>query len=330
MIFQLFMTRYVLKNRIFGKVMLNRSMFLLGFIIRILLIVGVSPLVISDWYVPFIQVSSNSISIDPWSDFLNLNGNVKAFPYGMAMYFSFLPSILIDYTFASPLITKYSIGILFLSFDILVFQLLKHIIQNKTKHVLFFYWLNPIVIISSFWIGQSDIVCVAFLLCAIVYLKIEHYVLSALFLCCAISCKFSMGLFIPFAFLFFIKNAIFDIRAVKFTLTLMISSLVLILLPILYSQGYWEMVINTAESKRLFDFAINIGGYHLYLTFVLIGLIFYTGWKIAYCSMQLLYALTGLAFMVIILSTSTPPGWYLWVVPFAVVNLIKKIGRAHV
>ena len=59
---------YVLKNKI--NILNKDRLFFLGLIIKIFLIFSVSPTLISNLFLPFIQNTIENISFDPWSTHL--------------------------------------------------------------------------------------------------------------------------------------------------------------------------------------------------------------------------------------------------------------------
>ena len=60
---------------------------------------------------------------------------------------------------------------------------------------------------------------------------------------------------------------------------------------------------------------------HLYL---LLGLLAAYGvWRLRRISFDLLVAVTGLSFFLVVLTTPAPPGWYLWLVPFLVAHQLQ-------
>ena len=73
------------------KQMCLHPLFFLGLTIRLALIIGMAPLAVSEWYVPFLDTSISSLTLDPWSRWMAEDGAPAAFPYGYAMWFSFLP-----------------------------------------------------------------------------------------------------------------------------------------------------------------------------------------------------------------------------------------------
>jgi len=51
---------------------------------------------VSEWYVPFLDLTLSPIELDPWSTWLESNGDLEAFPYGYSMWFSFIQALILE------------------------------------------------------------------------------------------------------------------------------------------------------------------------------------------------------------------------------------------
>ena len=71
--------------------LISHPLFLVGLVIRLVLLVTVLPFAAEHWYLPFLVKSVESFSLDPWSAYLALGGDRLAFPYGYAMWLAFIP-----------------------------------------------------------------------------------------------------------------------------------------------------------------------------------------------------------------------------------------------
>jgi hypothetical protein len=62
-----------------------------------------------DLFVPFLS-NPNLHLLDPWSSWVELQGRLDAFPYGIVMFLFFLPAILLSYIFEQlPIFIDFSI-----------------------------------------------------------------------------------------------------------------------------------------------------------------------------------------------------------------------------
>lgn len=99
-------------------------------------------------------------------------------------------------------------------------------------------------------------------------------------------------------------------------LTFFIGSLFIIEAPFLLSDAFRMMVLNNREVGKLYWLFIKMGdNIFIYLTPLIYVLLLYFFWRIRRINFDLLLAVMGVAFSIIIIMTPSPPGWYLWLVP---------------
>ena len=77
------------------KKLILHPMFVTGLAIRLALIFSMAPLAVTLWYVPFLDVSTSALTLDPWLAWIAGGGTPVSFPYGYAMWFAFLPLTLV-------------------------------------------------------------------------------------------------------------------------------------------------------------------------------------------------------------------------------------------
>jgi hypothetical protein len=86
------------------KKMLLQPMVITGLAVRLVLIVCMTPLAVTQWYAPFLDVSTSVLTLDPWSAWIAGEGAPVAFPYGYAMWVAFLPMTLVAKFVGLPLL----------------------------------------------------------------------------------------------------------------------------------------------------------------------------------------------------------------------------------
>lgn len=294
--------------------------FLCGLALRLGGIFKLSPTPILEWFAPFMVYSLQFPTLDPWTCFLQ-NGSIKAFPYGIVMFIVLLPLSGIAYLLNSSLASVGGgISATLIIADVAILALLRRILPNRDKLLLFFWWISPLVLMTNVWIGQLDVIPVALLFACIFCIKKKNYKKAALFLSMALSAKLSMALAIPFVLLYFLRNKRMWHYVLPFIGVLSIFSIVLLGLPLL-SPGYSAMTLGSSEFDRLFDLYLNMGTSRLYLAPVLYLLVVYNAWRTPFLSFELLTAFIALGMLTIVLSTPTPPGWQLWTWPFLLLHL---------
>ena len=67
-------------------------LFLVGLLVKLILISVFIPLVQSQWFLVFLVHTIENITLDPWSNFLIAGGDSLSFPYGPVMLMALLPT----------------------------------------------------------------------------------------------------------------------------------------------------------------------------------------------------------------------------------------------
>ena len=136
------------------KKLLVHPLFLLGLALRLLMIATLEPKAEATWFVPFMDLSLSSFSLDPWATFLAHEGPLSAFPYGYAMWITLLPIAALFKLVGAPLHLAY--GLTLLAADFVLMLILRQLYPSRDKPILLVYWLSPIVLLSSYGLGLND------------------------------------------------------------------------------------------------------------------------------------------------------------------------------
>ena len=99
------------------KLLLN-PLFIFGLVIRLGLILLIQPQPVVEWYVPFLNISTTTFSLDTWATWLAQGGNPVAFPYGYVMWLVFLPLTLLCNLLSLPLIYGYGLTLVLADFSL--------------------------------------------------------------------------------------------------------------------------------------------------------------------------------------------------------------------
>lgn len=297
-----------------------------GLVLRLLLVVALVPQIQHEWFIPFLEHAIAHPSLDPWTEYLDAGGTPLAYPYGPTMLLAHLPGALpgwlLDAITGSDIFTGIGFRISLLLADLAALSLLYRLFPRDPRKLLWLYWWSPIVLFVTYWNGQTDIVPVALLLLSLVLLRQYRATASGLALGFALAAKFSMLLAVPFVGIYLWRN-----KRLRSLLKPFAGGLAAGFLPQLLwlaSPGIRTMVLGTHESGRIFDFALPLGeSLQLYLTPTLYLLAAYGVWRLRRMSFDLLIAVTGLSFFLVVMTTPAPPGWYLWLVPFLVAHQLQ-------
>ena len=297
-------------------------MFWIGMTIRLAALFFALPWMVDIWFLPFISSYVGSWTLDPWTHFLNQGGDPVSYPYGpvMLLVHSFGTSIgyLVDQIAGTT--NFYSIGFKssLLVADLLCLLLLDRLFPGNIRKIVLYYWLSPIVIFTVYWVGQNDLIPVALFLFGLYCAKHQRFYRASLCLALAVGAKFSMAVGLPLYIIYLLRNKKYREFVVPAIQTLIGVIIVVQVIPLL-SPGFKSMVTSTPEISRIFDFAFSIGqGVKIYVAPLLYLLVLYFVWRLSRFSYDLLLAMMGLSFFLILLVTPAPIGWYLWLLPFLV------------
>ncbi len=289
-------------------------LFFLGLVIRLALIIGMAPFAVSEWYVPFLDISISSLTLDPWSVWLSQGGASAAFPYGYVMWLSFLPITLATKLIGMPL--QYGYEMTLLAFDFCLLITLHHLLPGRHQLLLAVYWLSPIVILASYVLGLNDLVPALLLTLSIFFIRRVDLKISGFFCAAAISAKLSMIVALPFVVLYLYNNKALRQRFSKFLIGFTACSL-FFGVPFLFSSSGIQMLFGNPEMEKIFRVALNFGGsVSIYIVPLIYLTMLYMAWRVRRLNFDLFLAVTGMSFLLIVLMTPASPGWFVWCMPF--------------
>ena len=292
----------------------SHPLFLAGLAIRLVLIAGMSPAAIADWYAPFLDFSTHSLTFDPWSAWLSTGGSPAAFPYGYAMWLAFLPLALVSKVTGLPIHYSYSATIV--AVDSALLLVLNAIIQKRHRLLLVAYWLSPIVILASYVLGFNDLIPALLLMLSILFVRRVNLTLAGSFLVAAISAKLSMVIALPFFVIYLFQNRALRQHVRGFLFGIAVCG-VLLGVPFLLSQGGLRMLLGNPEMAKVYHLAIDLdSSVSVYLVPLLYMLLVYLTWSIRRLNFDIFQVSLGMAFLLVVLMSPAAPGWFVWCIPF--------------
>jgi len=292
-------------------------LFFLGLAIRISLIGCITPASVNDWYVPFLDVSTRSFNLNPWEVWLNQGGVAAAFPYGYVMWLLFLPLTLICKIIGLPL--AYGYGATLLVADTAILVLLRKLLQHRDRLLLIVYWLSPIVIIASYFLGFNDLLPVLLLIASLYCVRQAQLFMTGLICIAAISAKLSMMLAVPFFLIYLFNNRALRQFLPSFIKGLLVGTTFMLLPFILFSSAGLNMLLNNPEIKKIYLLAVNFGdNIKVYIVPLVYLLMLYATWRVRRLNFELFNSMMGLAFLLVVLMTPASPGWFIWAMPLLV------------
>lgn len=296
------------------KKMLLHPMFMTGLAVRLVLIVFMAPLAVTEWYTPFLNVSTSTFTMDPWSAWIASGGTPIAFPYGYAMWVAFLPLTLIAKLTGLPLHYAYYLTLLVADFCLLL--TLRWLLPDRQRLLLLAYWLSPIIILASYGLGLNDLIPALLLFLSIAFIRQVELKLAGVLIAAAISAKLSMVVALPFFVIYLFQN-----RALRQRLPEFLSgfglSILLLWVPFLFSGAGVQMLLGNPEMAKIYQLTIGLSGsVSIYVVPLIYLVMLYLAWRVRRLNFDLFQATTGMAFLLIVLMTPASPGWFVWCLSF--------------
>ena len=299
--------------------LIREKTFQFGVLAKLLLLFFLFPEIQEEWFVPFIvSWIENPLSV-PWSNHLLNEGDPLAFPYGPIMFILNLPTTafgwVADHLLSLNYFTNFGFRLSLFFADIFLLVLLLQIFENHWRKVILYYWLSPLVVFITYWHGQTDIIPVALFIYSLTLIKKGNFWLAGLILAFSIGAKHSMIIGTPFIILYLWSHNGINKELQRF-LGYFAATLFIIETPFLLTEAFRMMVLGNREVVKLYSLFIEMGDKtYIFLTPLVYILLLYFFWRIRRINFDLLLAVMGVAFSIIIIMTPSPPGWYLWLVP---------------
>lgn len=296
-------------------------LFLSGLLLRLVLIVTVTPEAVSDWFVPFLAQSLRVPTFDPWGAFLAAGGTHVAFPYGYAMWATFIPLTALALAVDIPVRLAYGFTLLLADFAMLF--ALRAISGSEERKLLLLYWLSPIGLFAMYWLGLNDIVPIVLLVGALLAIKEGWPRTAGIVLALAVAAKLSMILALPLLFIYLLNNKRLQLFLVPFAIAT-VTGLVLLLVPWLLWPDARTMLFLNPEMEKPYELVVHFGqGLQVYVLPLVYLLTLYAVWRVQRMSFELLMNLLGTIFFLVLILTPAAPGWFVWVLPFLVLHQLK-------
>lgn len=307
--------------------LLRDPLFLCGLAVKLGLVALVVPQLQTQWFVAFLQAAVSAPSLDPWSAWMAAGGDAMAFPYGAVMMAVTLPGTAVgaglDALLGTAGLTGLGFRLNLLALDVALLVVLTRLLRDDVGGVLRYYWLSPLAVFITYWHGQLDLVPVLFLSLSLLLLRGQRPAAAGAVIGLAVGAKFSVLIAAPFLYVYLLRNKRLRAQAAPFTNAAGLAMLALYL-PALASPGFQRMALQTPEAAKIYLLGLGIAeGLTVYGVPLVYALLLYAVTRFRRISLDLLMAMTGLSFFVVLLLTPASVGWYLWVLPFLVAYQLR-------
>ncbi len=317
-----------------SKIPLAKSrLFWAGLVIKVILACFFASGYLRDLFAPFSNYFISSGFEDPYSYFIT-NGNGNEFPYPPMMLWLFslprailwplFPGSVETFTVLDSLI--YRLPLILADFVILI--VLMRWLKTRTRQVLIWYWLSPVLIYINYIHGQLDVIPMAFMMASLYLLFKNKWILAFVFLSIAIACKTNMVLVVPFYGLYVFRSTQITIKTMFSLLLGLILPVLLINLPYLNSQGMLQMVYNNPVQQQIFDLYYQFNStLRIYFIPAIYFTLFLYYFTFSFVNRDQLVLFLAFTFLALTLMIAPMQGWYYWIMPLLVYFVIKQSNR---
>jgi uridine kinase len=314
----------------FKTIAQHKKLFFAGVIIKLFLGTFLASDYLVHLFTPFLKYSTTQHFFGGY-DYFTTYGRGNEFPYPSVMLIILcIPKYILSFFSSSNLdqvsfIDILSVRIALFVADCVMLYVLLQWLKKYTKQVMWLYWLSPILIYINYIHGQLDVIPVALLFVSLYYLFKNKFLSSCIYLALAIGCKTSIFLAVPFILIYGYKNLIR--KKIVFWQGVFVFLLLcsLVNLPLLFSNGFKQMVYQNAEQLKLFSTSLAIGNNFQFLLvpaiYLLLAIRFAGYWQM---SRNLLLMYLGFAFGLITIFIAANQGWYYWCMPFFIYFVVKE------
>ena len=299
------------------KLIFKNPIFVNAIILKIILAFLFSSQYSSELFLPFLN-SASLVNWNPWQLYYD-KGILDAFPYHGLMFL-----LLVPFAFLGELLgsSGFFIKLPLIIADLSILIVLLKLLRNYENRVLFYYFLNPIIIYGTYIHSQLDIIPTALLFASIYFLTIQKTRTSSVFFGLAIVTKIHVVVALPLI-AYYIYQKFSTLEVFKY---FVLSTVIALLFdfPFIFSDGFFYMVIANPKQSLLFDSFYNIGSLSLLFPIAIIILVYLHLFNQNKLNHDLLFFYFGILFTSLISFIYPSPAWYTWMIPFVSVFFVKN------
>ena len=284
-----------------------------------------------DFSIPFVSYFVDSGYSDPWKEFFH-RGLFEAFPHSTTMLVLMaIPQQVGAWMFHGsaniPSFVQLFLARLpiFLA-DVGIYLILCRWFETQWRKVLFLYWCSPVLFLINYWLGQPDVIPTAFLVLSVWYAVRLSPTKSGAAFALGMAAKHHLAAAIPLMVYYLWKKGL-EIRKtyiVWMFLGALSCGLILLIGPLLPSEGYRTLVLGAKESGWVYELAWSMpqGMKVLICPLVVFGLILHF-FSYERLTKDALILYIGLLYTILIVLVPPKAGWAYWGFPFLCYFLIR-------
>jgi uridine kinase/Gpi18-like mannosyltransferase len=312
---------------------LKSRLFWAGVLVKLVLSVLFASDYLRELFAPFGNYFISSGFENPYEYFAQ-NGTGTEFPYPPLMLWIFssvramtwflFPGSVEVFSLVDSLLYRIPLFIA----DLGILFVLMRWLKTKTREVLIWYWLSPVLIYINYIHGQLDVIPMTFLIGSLYFLFKNKWEYSFLLLGFAIACKTNMILVLPFFIIFLLRIPHVNFKKIISVIALLFLTVLCLNLPYISSEAYINMVYNNPVQKQVFDlyyqFNSNLKIYFIPAVYFILVL-WYLSFKFVNRDQLILFL--AFTFLALTLMIAPMQGWYFWIMPLLVYFVIKHGKR---
>ncbi len=250
----------------------------------------------------------------PWDVYFSQNA-LDAFPYPALMlyvykivqlpmtWFAEVPRLIQNALYMVPILLA----------DLGCFWVINKMFPSKGMKVIFFYFISPVVIYASYFLGHLDIIALFFLLLSLYLLQNRQYLKMAIALAMGFSIKIPILFALPLILVYLYRNLQRTRFKVITQFLLVFSGTVLVIsLPFIFDKSYLLMVYLNPQQTLLYDLAIALGPYKIYVAYLAILVIYARFLMYEKVNKDLFHNFLAVIYSVFVILVPPSENWYLW------------------
>ncbi len=290
--------------------------------IKLLLLIFFSSDYQNHLFIPFVKHFVNNFD-NPWSYFYNTHSSVE-FPYNPLMLYilSFFYMFIKFFGITNQLAVNFFFKLPLLLSDLIILKIFFEIFPREKRKIVFLYFLSPIILYSTYMHSQLDIIPTALLFLSVYLLRKNKIYLSSLFFGLALSTKSHIIVAFFFILVYILKK--YSLREMIFYALISLSVFLLFILPYIFSDGYYLMVLSNPKQQMIYDLYFNVKNYKVYLPILFVLLMYLRFFSYKKVNFELLESYLAFSFSVFILLILPAPAWYLWMLPYMIIFHLKN------
>lgn len=202
--------------------------------------------------------------------------------------------------------------------DLGIYFILKKIHPNKTKEIIYYYVLSPIVFYSTYIHTQLDIIPTFLVFLSTYFLIKNKSNLSYFILGLAVATKIHTIVALPFFLIYSFRKKVLNYKDLSFAVPILMTAI-----PF-YLNNQLQSLFRANEISLLFESYIQLLDLKIYL-FPLVYLILLCGaLNIRRYNTEIFVGILTIVFMTFVITIYPNPGWFIWSIPFLAYSFIKN------